>query len=300
MMSPSIQRQSAFRRKTIWFSLLVMVAMLLVAMLAPWLAPHDSYRFGVTQSNLPPMWVLNGSKPGLAAYPLGTDLYGRDILSRLIYGTRTALFLALTAVSLAAFLGALIGLISGYAGSRLDDLIVLLMDIVQSLPGIMFMVIIVLIFRGLLSPSWLDGLITLVVGFAAVAWVGLARLVRVNVLQLKAQLFVEAAVSIGASPWRIICRHLLPNVRHLILVWIINSIPAVILLEAVLGYVGVSVTSAMDRSEFTVVSWGGMFFSGRSAMSRNPLMLVIPSVCILLISMSFVLLGDFLSDTSRD
>ena len=86
---------------------------------------------------------------------------------------------------------------------------------------------------------------------------------------------------------------------HVILVWIINNIPAVILLEAVLGYIGVGVTSAIDGGEFTVVSWGGMFFSGRSAMSRNPLMLVIPSLCILLISMSFILLGDFLNGITR-
>ena len=160
-------------------------------------------------------------------------------------------------------------------------------DMVNSLPGIMFLVIIVLIFRNMLSPTWFHGLITLVIGFAAVSWVSLARLIRINVLQIKSQLFVEAAISIGASPWRIITRHLLPNVLHVILVWIINNIPAVILLEAVLGYIGVGVTSAVDGGEFTVVSWGGMFFSGRSALSRNPLMLVIPSLCILLISMSF-------------
>jgi ABC-type dipeptide/oligopeptide/nickel transport system permease subunit len=88
-------------------------------------------------------------------------------------------------------------------------------------------------------------------------------------------------------------------VLHVILVWIINNIPAIILLEALLGYIGVGVTSAIDGGEFTVVSWGGMFFTGRSAMSRNPSMLVVPSLGVLLISMSFFLLGDFLNETSR-
>jgi len=88
-------------------------------------------------------------------------------------------------------------------------------------------------------------------------------------------------------------------VVHVILVWMINSIPAVILLEALLGYIGVGVTGAVDGGEFTVVSWGGMFFAGRSAMSRNPLMLIIPSLCILLISMSFILLADFLNGITR-
>ena len=110
---------------------------------------------------------------------------------------------------------------------------------------------------------------------------------------------MEAARSIGASPRRIITRHLLPNVLHVILVWIINNIPAVILLEAVLGYIGVGVTSAIDGGEFTAVSWGGLFFSGRSVLSRNPLMLALPSVCILMLSMSFILLADFLNGITR-
>jgi ABC-type dipeptide/oligopeptide/nickel transport system permease subunit len=293
------QWKRAWRRKTVWFSLLVMLTLGLVAVLAPWIAPHDPYRWEVTQGNLPPAWVQDTSKPGMADYPLGTDRFGRDILSRLIYGTRTAFFLALTAVPLAALIGTLAGLIAGYAGGRLDSLVMLFTDMIQSLPGIMFVVIIVLIFRSFTSPTWLHGLITLVVGFAAVSWVSLARLIRINVLQIKSQLFVEAAISIGASSWRIITRHLVPNVLHLIMVWIINNIPAVILLEAVLGYIGVGVTSAVDGSEFTAVSWGGMFFSGRSVLSRNPLMLAIPSLCILLISMSFILLGDFLNETTR-
>jgi peptide/nickel transport system permease protein len=137
-----------------------------------------------------------------------------------------------------------------------------------------------------------------VIGFAAVSWVSLARLVRVNVLLIKSRVFIEAAIGLGASPWEIIAGHLFPNVLHVILVWIINNIPAVILVEAVLGYIGVGVTGAVDGGEFTVVSWGGMFFSGRSALRSNPMMLVIPSLGILLMSMSFILLGNFLNEAS--
>lgn len=285
--------------KAVWFSLIMMLAFVLVAVLAPWIAPHDPYKRGITNFSLPPMWVQNLSTPGMAEFPLGTDRFGRDILSRLLYGTRTALFLALTAVPVTAVIGTLVGLIAGYAGGRLDALIMYFTDMINSLPGIMFMVIIVLIFRSMLSPTWSHGLITLIIGFAVVSWVGLARLIRINVLQLRSQLFMEAAISIGATPWRILTRHLLPNIVHVILVWIINNVPAVILLEAVLGYIGVGVTSAVDGGEFTVVSWGGMFFSGRSALSHNPLMLVIPSLSILLVSMSFILLGDFLNGITR-
>ena len=298
-MMKSFRWRRVRRRKTVWFSLLVMLVLGLVAVLAPWLAPHDPYQWGVTRSSLPPMWVQDTPTPGTAEYPLGTDRFGRDILSRQIYATRTAIFLALTAVPLAALIGTLIGLTAGYAGGRFGTLTLLFTDMINSLPGIMFVVIIVLIFRNLLPPTWLGGLITLVIGFAAISWVSLARLIRINVLQIKPQLFVEAAISIGATPWRIITRHLLPNVLHVLVVWIIINIPAIILLEAMLGYIGVGVTSAVDGSEFTTVSWGGIFFSGRSMLSSNPLMLVIPSLCILLLSMSFILLGDVLNETAR-
>jgi ABC-type dipeptide/oligopeptide/nickel transport system permease subunit len=298
-MMNSLPWQRVRRRKTAWFSLLLMLVLGLMAVLAPRLAPHDPFQWGVSRSSLPPMWVQDAVAPGMAEYPLGTDRFGRDILSRQLYATRTAIFLALTAVPLAALIGTLIGLTAGYAGGRFGALILLFTDMINSLPGIMFVVIIVLIFRNLLPPTWLGGLFTLVIGFAAISWVSLARLIRINVLQIKPQLFVEAAISVGATPWRVITRHLLPNVLHVIVVWIIINIPAIILLEAMLGYIGVGVTSAVDGSEFTTVSWGGIFFSGRSMLNSNPLMLVVPSLCILLLSMSFILLGDVLSETAR-
>jgi oligopeptide transport system permease protein len=163
----------------------------------------------------------------------------------------------------------------------------------------MFMVIVIIIFRNKLSPTWFHGTVTLALGFIGVSWVSLARLIRINVLQLRSQLFIEAAVGIGASTGRIMFRHILPNVLHVVWVWIINNIPVIILIEAILGYIGVSLTEAVDGGEFTVISWGGVFFAGRSALSYNPMMIVIPSLCILLISMSFFLLGDFLNETTR-
>lgn len=289
----------ALSRKSVWFSGMILLSMGLVAALAPVIAPHDPYRWSLTaaQSNLPPFWVQSGAKPGIPDFPLGTDRYGRDILSRLIYGTRTAFFLALTAVPLAAFIGTLSGLIAGYAGGRVEAIILLLTDTIQSLPAIMFVVIIILIFRGLLSPTWMHGFFTLVIGFAAVSWTSLTRLVRANVQIIKSRQFIEAAVGLGASKPEIIFHHLFPNIFHLVLVWIINNIPAVILLEAVLGYIGVGVTGAVDGGEFTVVSWGGMFFSGRSAMVSNPTMLIIPSLGILLMSISFILLANYLNES---
>lgn len=292
-----VSRRRALRSRTVWFALIVLLAMGWVAVLAPRLAPHDPYRMEPSQAYLPPMWSQNPVTPGNPEYPLGTDRYGRDILSRLIYGTRTAVVLALVAVPLAALIGALVGIYAGYLGGWPETLLMRLTDVLNSLPGIMFLVIIVLILRDLFTPTWLNGMITLIIGFAAIAWVGLARLVRSSVLQIKEKAFIEAARCMGASRRQIITKHLIPNVMHLIAVWIIINIPAVILLEALLGYIGVGVTSSVDGAEFNVVSWGGLFFAGRSALSRNPYILLIPALCVLLISMSFILLGDYLSDT---
>ncbi len=146
-MIKSFQWKRAWRKKAVWFSLFVMLVLGLVAVLAPWIAPHDPYQWRVTEGSLPPSWVQNVPIPGDSDYPLGTDRYGRDILSRMIYGTRTAIFLALAAVSLAALIGTLVGLVAGYAGGRSDSFIMLFVDMLASLPGIMVMVIIVLIFR---------------------------------------------------------------------------------------------------------------------------------------------------------
>lgn len=298
-MNPFFSWERAARKKTFWFSITVILTFALVALFAPWLAPHDPYEEGIARANLPPMWVHDAPEPGLTDFPLGTDRYGRDILSRMIYGTRTAFFLIITAIPLAALLGTIFGLIAGYAGGRWDEIFLFISEMIQSLPGFMFLVIIILIFRTRLSPSWFHGSITLVIGFTAVAWVSLARLVRIQVIQIKSQLFVEAAVSLGATTRRILTLHILPNVLHIVLVWIINTVPAIILLEAVLGYIGIGVTTVHGENNFSIVSWGGLFFSGRSALSSNPLILIIPSLGVLLISMSFIMLADIINSINR-
>jgi len=295
-----LRRKQGLPKIAVWLSLLVLIAFGVVALLAPKIAPHDPYEISFTQSSLPPMWVQDAPSPGLAEYPLGTDWSGRDILSRLIYGTRTAFFLAFIAVPLAAVIGTAVGLIAGYTEGRFNSFFMIFADIIHSLPGIMFMVIVILVFRDKLSPSWAHGLITLIFGFAVVSWVGLARLIRINVMSIKTQLFVEAAICIGATRRRIITRHLLPNVMHVILAWILINIPAVILLEAILGYVGVPITRASSGGEFTIVSWGGMFSTGRIALSQNPFLLLIPAVVIFLISISFSILGDFVNQSTRN
>jgi ABC-type dipeptide/oligopeptide/nickel transport system permease subunit len=298
---PNSRWKRLLESSKLWGNLGFILSLSLIAIFAAQLAPHDPFRMNIGQANLPPSWVQNIAKPGNSEFPLGTDLFGRDLLSRLIYGTRAAVFLILTAVPSAALLGTLIGVLAGYAGGWLEALIMRFTDILNSLPSIMFAVIMVLILRRQLPPTPLSGMLILAISFAAIGWVSLARLVRGAVLQIKNQPFLEASRSLGASHWQLITRHLLPNVRHLILVWIVNTIPSVILLEALLGYVGIQITSAAagTGNEFSVTSWGGLFHDGRAMLSSNPFVLFIPALCVLIISISFNRLGDFLRNATR-
>lgn len=291
-MRPGLPKKRAKTSKAYIFALVVIALFFLVAIFAPLLAPHDPNARSFKTSGLPPMWIHNDYMMGTADHPLGTDRLGRDILSRYLFGVRTAVLLAFCAIPITALLGILVGMVSGYYGGKTDRVLVLVMDIVQSLPGIMFVVINILILRSLFPPVWFSGCLVLIIGFSAVSWVGLARMVRAQVFQLKNELFFEAAVSLGASRWRIITRHLFPNIAHLVLVWIANNVPAIILLEGILGYIGVSLVSYGADNEFTVVSWGGLFYTGRSTLSSNPMILLVPAASLLLLSMSFVLIGD--------
>ena len=217
------------------------------------------------------MWVKNPVRSGTPVYPLGTDRLGRDILSRYLYGVRTSFLLVLGAIPLAAI----------FRFSDWVDLRVLwrksgcgdhlLMDITQSLPGIMFMLITILILRSKFEPSWISGIFTLTVGFSSVAWVSLARMVRVSVLQLRSQLFIEAAVAIGATKWRIITRHLLPNVSHVILIWVVNNVPAVILTGSHPRLYWRGSNQRVSRKRFFGNKLGWIILhTGRSTLSSNP------------------------------
>jgi ABC-type dipeptide/oligopeptide/nickel transport system permease subunit len=291
-MKPAQRRRKHSGSRAYIFGLIIIAVFAIIAIFAPLLAPHDPYASSFKQSDLPPMWIQNRSDPGVIDHPFGTDTLGRDIFSRYLYGVRTTFILALISIPLMAVFGTLVGMVAGYLGKRIDSWITAILDMLQSLPGIMFVVITILIMRNTLKPTWINGCITLVISYSVIGWVGLARIIRINVLQIKTQLYIESAVSIGATPWRIITKHILPNVSHLIIVWTINNFPAIILMEAILGYIGVAVTRALGGNDFSVVSWGGLFYAGRAALSYNPTLLLVPSVSLLLLSMSFLLVGD--------
>jgi ABC-type dipeptide/oligopeptide/nickel transport system permease subunit len=284
--------QSGYRSPRLVFSLAILAFFCFLAVFAAQIAPQDPTRMQPSRRNLQAAWMR---KPGVAeGFWLGTDRYGRDVFSRLVYGSRTGIFLALTAAPLAALIGTLVGVAAGYAGGWVETVIMRAADIFNAFPAVLFSVLVVLLLREQPLGQALNGLLTLTIAFAAIGWVGLARILRAVVLELKSRLFVEAAQALGASRWQIIRSHILPNLSGLIVVWMVNTVPTVILLEAGLGYLGVEIVRAAEGNEFRVTSWGGLFFEGRSFIYSNPFVLLAPALCVFLITLSFSLLGSYL------
>lgn len=282
-----------FESRVARLSLLIILLLGLAGALAPQISPYDPRKQSV-DSNLPPYGMQWLGLRGTPEHLLGTDFAGRDILSRLVYGTRTAMALSLLAVPVAALLGTLVGLFSGYFGGRTDAVLMRATDVINAFPAIMFAVLIVLLLGGTPASKLLNGVVSLTLAFALIAWVTLARLVRGKVLMIKQNLYVEAARSVGASHMRILFRHIFPNCASLILVWLMAAIPKVIILEALLGYIGVGITPSVGGAEFIVTSFGGIFREGQRGIHSNPTMIITVSLLVGLLCGSFNLLGDSL------
>ena len=272
----------------------------LIALFAPLLAPYDPLALHIYDMYRPPIWARN-APGGIDPDPhflLGTDTGGRDLLSRLLYGTRTSMLVGLTAAPLIAVVGIAIGLLSGFAGRRVDNLLMRLTDVFYAFPNIMFCILMILILRNTAFGAWLGGVAMLIVALAAVSWVGAARLVRGAVLSIKESQFIEAARCIGATNRRLLWRHVLPNCLGPVIVWVAFTIPRVIIAEAILGYldIGLKPPTGDASGSFFITSWGGLFLDGRRAMTSRPWMLLAPAICITLVAVAFNLLGDSLRD----
>jgi ABC-type dipeptide/oligopeptide/nickel transport system permease subunit len=277
-------------------SILVILAMTLLALLAPKIAPYDPKQMQAGLSNYPPAWYDNAIKPGRSDHLLGTDLFGRDILSRAIHGARSAMFLVVLTIPLAILIGAVVGVLAGMGNKFIADLFQRISDVASSVPSFMFAVIIVFILRSTPTGRIYGGIITLTLAFALVNWVSLARLIYTSVMTVKHQEFMEASRSLGAGKLHQVFKHILPHVSHLIITWAVINIPAVILLEALFGYIGVDILRVTDGSSFQDISWGGLILNGRNLWHYNPFVLLLPTLCILAISMSFATLGEYLNE----
>jgi ABC-type dipeptide/oligopeptide/nickel transport system permease subunit len=251
--------------------LIVIVANLLIAVLAPLIATHDPLQINVSNQFAPPSKVSF----------LGTDEYGRDIYSRVIYGTRYSLYIGTLSVLMAAVFGMIFGAIAGYYGKWADEIIMRVLDAVMSLPGILLCIGIM----AAMGPNIHN--VILALGFVYIP--RFARIVRGSVLSLKEKEFVEASVAMGNSDIVILCRHILPNCMAPLIVTAATSLAYVVLAEASLSFLGLGTPPPAP-------SWGNILSDAREFMLQNPWMAVFPGVAISILVLGVNLFGDALRD----
>ena len=268
--------------------LIVIAAAFLVAALAPVLAPYNPIAIPTNPaSQMEPLWT--GSKYTDPRYLLGTDFLGRDIVSRLIYASRISMVVGFVPTAIVFGLGVSVGMTAGFFGGWLDQLLMRFTDIVYAFPDFLFLLIIVASFRNSPFGKILDGLMLIFVAIAIVGWVGVARLTRGQVLALKEREFVEAARSVGATPRRIMTKHLLPNALAPLIVTAAFAVPNAILGEATLSFLGVGIIPPTP-------SWGQMINEGFPLFSANPWAVLLPAICISVVMLAFTFVGDGLRD----
>jgi oligopeptide transport system permease protein len=261
------------------------------AIFADWLAPYPFWQQDVTAVRQPPS----------PQHWLGTDELGRDVLSRLLYGARISLAVGLIVQALILLIGVPIGALAGYFGGWLDTLLMRAVDVLYCIPDLLLVIVVMTTVRATLATGGsalgsfaaLDaafgGLLGVFVALALTSWLTVARLVRGQVLSLRHREFVDAARAVGASHWRMLRLHLLPNTLAPILVAATFGIPSAILLEASLSFLGLGVQAPMP-------SWGAMILEGYKAMRVQPHMLIAPAAALSLTVLSCNFLGDGLRD----
>jgi peptide/nickel transport system permease protein len=256
--------------------LALVLLLIAVALLGPLLLDTDPARQDLRGRLAPPIWA-----GGTSAHPLGTDQLGRDILARIVRGARVSLAIGVTATLLAGAIGVALGMVAGYAGGIAERLISFAIDVQQAIPFVVVAIGVVAV----LGPNLRNVVIILVV----VSWVAYARIVRLQAMALRRAAFIEAARAVGASPARMLTRHILPNVVGPTIVIASQQVAAMILYEAALSYLGLG---APDGT----INWGGMVAAGRETMTTAWWVSALPGVAIALTVLGFNLLGDWLRD----
>jgi oligopeptide transport system permease protein len=286
------------RNKAAVLGMFIIIFFFVVGMMASILAPHNPLQINDGKGFLPPSWVefSTTGKTGDPQFLLGTDTIGRDVFSRLLYGARVSMIVGLTPVLLILIIGITVGLLSGFLGGAIDNLLMRTTDIFYAFPDLLLYIILMVTLRDTAIGQLFNGLFLLFMALAAVSWVGIARLVRGSVLALKEREFIEAAQSIGATDLRVMVRHILPNVLSPIVVWIAFAIPNMIIAEATLGYLGLGLRPASDPNAFFITSWGVLMLEGQTAINAQPWLLLAPSLCVGMVVIAFTFLGDGLRD----
>jgi peptide/nickel transport system permease protein len=249
----------------------IIFVLIFLAILAPFIAPHDPIEQNLEHRLLAPN----------TQYLLGTDNLGRCILSRLIHGASVSLLIGIMVVGISAFVGVTLGLLAGYRGGLIDELIMRIVDILLAFPGIILALVVI----GILGPS----LYNVMLALAIVGWTSYARVVRGTVLSVKEKEFVEAARVLGASDVRIMFRHILPNIMAPVIVMATLGMAHVILAAAALSFLGLGAQPPTPE-------WGSMLNSGRAFMRTAPHLTIFPGLAIMVTVLAFNFLGDGLRD----
>jgi len=265
--------QESLMESKLWFcvGLAILTLLVVTALLAPLLAPHDP-----TRQNLD-----NDLRSYSMDNPLGTDKLGRDILSRVLYGGRISLLVGATTVVISLAIGLAIGSLSGYFGGWTDQLLMRLVDILMAFPGILLAIA----FTAVLGP----GLDHVILALCLIGWTSYARLVRGEILALREREFVQAARALGCKPARIIARHLLPNLLPPVLIQATFGLAAAIIAEGSLSFLGLGV-------EPPTPSWGSMLNDGRQFLLVAPNLTTYPGIAIMITVFGLNLVGDGLQD----
>ncbi len=265
------------KSKTGMIGLIILLMATFVAIFADWIAPYDPVEPHLSHILAPPAWQEGGT----SQFILGTDNLGRDMLSRLVYGTRVSLIVGVLSVVVAGAIGLLFGVISGYFGKWIDQVMMRIVDAFLSIPSILFIMVILTVF----SPSlWM-----LIIVIGLTTWVNYARIIRGEVLSLKEREFVKASQTIGTSHWTIIRKNLIPNVMSTFIVISTLSVATTIILEASLSFLGLGIQPPD-------ISWGGMLNDGRDYLATHWWMGTFPGVAITITVLGIIFLGDWLRD----
>ncbi len=250
---------------------ITLLLFIVVALLTPWLAP---YSYEAQNLDL-------GASPPSAAHWLGTDVFGRDVLTQVMYGGRVSLAVGFIATAVALLIGVTWGAIAGYVGGRVDAVMMRIVDSLYALPFMIFIVLLMVVFG--------RNVLLLFLAIGAVEWLTMARIMRSQVQSLRQQEFVEAAISLGLSPGAIIRRHVIPNALGPIIVYTTLTIPSVMLLEAFLSFLGLGIQPPQT-------SWGLLISYGAETMEEYPWLLIFPGLALTTTLFSLNFLGDGLRD----
>ena len=266
-------RRRLVRNRAALVSLVLLVLIALAAILAPWLSPHPFDEI---------YWERIGAPPDPAAgFWFGTDNNGRDLLARVLYGARVSLAVGIAATLVSLVIGVVYGAVAGFMGGKVDEAMMRFVDILYSLPFMFFVIILMVVFG--------RNIVLLFIALGAVEWLTMARIVRGQTLSVKRKEFIEAANAAGVSGWRIVLRHIIPNVLGPVVVYVTLTVPEVIMTESFLSFLGLGV-----QEPYT--SWGVLISEGAGQMESAPWMLIFPAIFLAVTLFCFNFIGDGLRD----